>query len=76
MKNPALTAYSKLFTFVLLQFVALQAFAQEKGVDIDVDVNKKGGGDWTSNPWIWVGVAAFVIILVLALRGGGNKSAS
>ncbi len=76
MKKSALIISSKFIAFVLFQLVTIQAFAQEKGLDIDVDINKKNdGGDWTSNPWIWVGVGAFIIILILAMRGG-NKSAS
>jgi uncharacterized membrane protein len=50
------------------------AFAQDKGTDIKVDINKNSG---TANfPWIWVIVGVVVlIILVLALssRGGSDR---
>ena len=76
MKNSALAHWtSRTFFFLLIQFFALLTFAQEKGLNIDVDVNKKGSGDWYTSPWVWVGGAAFIIILVLALRSNGSKKA-
>ena len=59
------------FTLIIAQ-TAL--FAQDKGLDIDVDVNGHDSA-WYANPWVWVvGVAVFVLLLVALLRGG-NKSA-
>ena len=69
MKNSALAHWtSRTFFFLLIQFFGVLTFAQDKGLDIDIDVNKKGSGDWYSNPWVLVGGAAFIIILVLAMR--------
>jgi hypothetical protein len=61
----------------LLLMVAMNsviALAQEKGVDIDVNVKKEG--DWYSKPWVWVvGGAIFILLLVALLRGGSRRSA-
>ena len=54
-------------------FIAFQSWAQDKGVDVDIDVNKKGS-DWYQQPWVWiVGGAVFIIILVALLKGSGKK---
>ena len=46
------------------------AWAQEKKIDIDVNIDK-GGNDWYKQPWVWVvGAAVFILILVALLRGG------
>jgi hypothetical protein len=64
---------------ISLMFLSLLAsvlaFAQEKGADINVDINKNnGGGGWYTNPIVWiVGGAIFILLLVALLRGGGNK---
>ena len=59
--------------FVLLLAVgAVAGFAQDKGVDVNVDVNK--GGNWYQQPWVWiVGGALFILLLVALLRGGGSR---
>lgn len=61
----------------LLLFAAVtsvMAFAQDKGVDIDVNVKKEG--NWYSQPWVWVvGGAVFILLLVALLRGGSRRSA-
>lgn len=51
-------------------FLSVQTFAQNKGLDIDIDVNKKS--DWYQQPWVWV-VAGAVFILLLAAILRGNK---
>jgi hypothetical protein len=58
------------FTLCLAQTLLV---AQDKGLDIDVDVNK-GHDNWYANPWVWaVGIAIFILLLVALLRN--NKSA-
>ena len=62
------TAFS--LTYLLATLVA---FAQEKGVDVDIDVNKKDS-NWYQQPWVWViGAAVFIIILAAVLKGGGSR---
>ena len=69
--NSVFTRIAVVFTVIIAQ-TAL--FAQDKGLDIDVDVNGHDSA-WYANPWVWVvGVAVFVLLLVALLRGG-NKSA-
>lgn len=71
---------SRVQFFFFSMFASALAFAQEKGADlnVDVDVDKPGdamGGDWMSNPLVWV-IGALVLILIIALvaRGGGNSN--
>ena len=60
---------------LMLSLISASAFAQDKGVDINVDVNKKS--NWYQQPWVWiVGGAIFILLLVALLRGGGSKSES
>ncbi len=59
-----------MFIAVLLSF---SVYAQDKGLDVNVDVNKKGS-DWYTQPWVWiVGGAIFVLLLVALMRGSGNR---
>jgi hypothetical protein len=51
----------------------LISLAQEKTTNVDINVNKGGGGFWTS-PWVWIVGAAVFILLLVALLRGGNKS--
>ncbi|HMK24402.1 MAG TPA: hypothetical protein VK483_00130 [Chitinophagaceae bacterium] len=52
---------------------SFQLWAQDKKLDVDINVNKKDS-NWYQQPWVWiVGGAVFIIILVALLRGGGKK---
>ena len=54
--------------FTLLFFTAVSSFAQEKKLDIDINVNKHD--NWYQQPWMWViGGALFILLLVALLRG-------
>jgi hypothetical protein len=45
------------------------SLAQDKKLDIDVDVDKEPV--WYQQPWAWVlGAAIFIVLLVALLRGG------
>lgn len=61
-------------TFTFLCFFSILTFAQEKGVDVDINVKKES--QWYQNPIVWViGGAVFILLLVALLRGGEKKSA-
>ncbi len=61
-------------TIILLSFYSILAFAQEKGVDVDISVKKES--EWYQNPIVWViGGAVFILLLVALLRGGERKGA-
>lgn len=61
-------ANSALATALMLLF-AVKIFAQDKKVDVDIDVDK--GGAWYTQPWAWVvGGAIFILLLVALLRSG------
>ena len=52
----------------LMLLFSLKLFAQDKGVDVDINVNK---GQWYQQPWAWiVGGAVFILLLVALLRSG------
>jgi hypothetical protein len=58
---------------VITALLPLQSWGQEKGIDVDIDINKKES-NWYQQPWVWiVGGAVFILILVALLRGGGKK---
>jgi len=58
-----------LLALALMLLFALKLFAQDKQVDIDVNVGKHSA--WYMQPWAWiVGGAIFILLLVALLRGG------
>jgi len=58
---------------LMFLFLSLQTFAQDKGLDINVDIDK-GEDNFFAKPWVWVvGGAVFILLLVALLRGGGKK---
>lgn len=57
----------------MLLAMTIYSFAQDKGLDIDVDIDK--GNDSAVQPWMWVvGGAVFILILVALLRGGKKST--
>jgi hypothetical protein len=61
----------KITASLFFSFISLLSFAQDKGVDIDVNVKKD---NWYSQPWVWiVGGAVFILLLVALIRGGGSR---
>ena len=62
---------SRLFFVVILKLTGLLVLAQEKGLDVDINVKKES--DWYQQPWVWVvGAAIFVLLLVALLRSGAR----
>lgn len=60
-------AHSMLALALMLLF-ALKLFAQDKKVDVDINVGKEA--NWYTQPWVWiVGGAVFILLLVALLRG-------
>lgn len=48
-------------------------WAQDKTVDVNLNLNE-GNSNWYAEPWILVlGGAVFIIIIVALLRGNGSK---
>lgn len=65
---------AKLTIALLLALVSIASFAQEKGADLEVTINKDQGANWYTSPWVWVvGAAVFILLLVALLRGRGSK---
>jgi hypothetical protein len=66
----------KAYASVIAVLISSFLFAQDKATDINVDINKGGGGgNWYASPWIWiVGAAVFVLLLVALTRGGGRRA--
>ncbi len=67
---------ARVVTTLLLLFSSVFAFAQDKGADIDVDINKGGGGStWYTSPIVWIiGGALFILLLVALLRGNNSRN--
>ena len=60
-------------TFILACFYSVLTFAQDKGLDVDINVKKEN--EWYQQPWAWVvGGAVFVLLLVALLRGRSTKN--
>ena len=64
---------TRFFALLTLTLMSAVSWAQDKGLDIDVDVDK--GGGWYQNPIIWViGGAVFILLLVALLRSGKSDT--
>ncbi len=58
---------------LMVTIFSIQSRAQDKGIDINVTVDKKHS-EWYQQPWAWIaGGAVFILILVALLRGRGKK---
>lgn len=74
MKKIISRSWLKLSATLLSTFLSVVAFAQEKGIDVDINVKKEQA--WYQNPVVWViGGAVFILLLVALLRSGEKKSA-
>jgi len=74
MKKIISRSWLKITGILLSSFLSLIAFAQDKGIDVDINVKKESA--WYQNPVVWViGGAVFILLLVALLRGGEKKSA-
>ena len=74
MKKIICRSWLKFTAFVLSCFLNVISFAQDKGIDVDINVKKESA--WYQNPVVWViGGAVFILLLVALLRGGEKKSA-
>jgi hypothetical protein len=64
--------YTKLILAIMLSVTGALAFAQDKGLDVDINVKKET--EWYQQPWVWiVGGAVFILLLVAILRSGTSK---
>ena len=64
----------RFFAVFTMAILATVAWAQDGGIDVDVDLDG-GQPAWYANPIVWViGVAVFILLLVALMRSG-NKGA-
>jgi len=64
---------NKLLLSTLMLFSSILAFAQDKKVDVDINVNKGNQSQWYTQPWVWIVGGAVFILLIVALTRGGKK---
>jgi hypothetical protein len=66
MKNQLIKYSQNIFIFFLAMSVSLNSYAQDGGLDIDINIGKP---EWYEQTWVWVvGAAVFVLVLVAILR--------
>ena len=65
------SVFTRIMGVIALCFLHAVAWAQDGGLDVDVDLDK--GGDWYANPIVWVIAGAVFILLLVALLRGGSK---
>ena len=69
MKKYFTLSWERSLLVIMFVFASVQSFAQDKGLDIDVDINKNDDNLF-AKPWVWiVGAAVFILLLVALLRG-------
>jgi hypothetical protein len=64
--------YHRIIAIFAFNLLAFAAFAQDKGIDIDINVKKEK--EWYQQPWVWVVAAAVFILLLAAILRGGKRS--
>ena len=61
MKKIISRSWLRLTTILLSNVLSIIAFAQDKGVDVDINVKKESA--WYQNPIVWViGGAVFILL--------------
>lgn len=61
--------FKKSLLLIALLFSQSMIWAQDKAVDVNLNVDDTGA-DWYAQPWLLVvGAAVFIIIIVALLRG-------
>jgi len=74
MKKIISKSWLRFTTILLSSFLSVISFAQDKGIDVDINVKKEQA--WYQNPIVWViGGAVFILLLVALLKGGEKRSA-
>jgi len=64
--------YFRVTLALAFSLVSILSFAQDKGLDVNINVKKEN--EWYQQPWMWVvGGAIFVLLLVALLRRGSAK---
>jgi uncharacterized membrane protein YcjF (UPF0283 family) len=59
--------FKKTMLFLSFTLLSVAVWAQDKKIDVDINLNKKD--NWYQQPWAWiVGAAVFILILVAILR--------
>jgi cell division protein FtsW (lipid II flippase) len=64
---------NRLALSTLMLFSAILSFAQDKKLDVDINVNKDNQSQWYTQPWVWIVGGAVFILLIVALTRGGRK---
>lgn len=58
---------------ILAALFGVVTMAQEKSAEVDINLNKDGGGGWGA-PWMWVvGGAVFILLLVALTRRSSSR---
>ena len=74
MKKIISKSWFRFTVFILFTCLSVLTFAQDKGVDVDINLKKESA--WYQSPVVWViGGAVFILLLVALLRGGQRKGA-
>ncbi|HEX7904805.1 MAG TPA: hypothetical protein VF487_13095 [Chitinophagaceae bacterium] len=65
------TSYHRFIMFISLLLLSVYSFAQDKGIDVDINVKKDN--QWYQQPWVWVvGGAVFILLLAAILRSNSK----
>lgn len=69
-----MTIFKKISATIAMFLIFIGAWAQDKKVGVDINVNKGGGDYWYAQPWVWiVGGAIFILLLVALIRSGSSR---
>jgi cytochrome bd-type quinol oxidase subunit 2 len=61
--------FKRTLLFLSLTMLSVIVWAQDKKVDVDINLNGKAEKSWFQQPIVWIiGAAIFVLLLVAILR--------
>lgn len=61
---------TKTLTLLSITLLSIAAWAQDKKIDVDINVKQD---NWYERPWVWIiGGAVFILLLVALLRPKGK----
>lgn len=72
MKSTLSGYFTRLMALIVFNLAALASFAQDKGIDIDINVKKER--EWYQQPWVWIVAGAVFILLLVALLRGNKRT--
>ncbi len=69
-----MNSFKKISILLFIFMQSLSLWAQDKKIDVNLNVDKGQNSNWYLQPWVWVvGGAIFILLLVALLKSNKSK---